>query len=67
MKISLNGEEHQLADTSSTVPELIAELKLPPETLLIEHNGLALHRSEWNGRELSDGDTVELVRLTAGG
>jgi thiamine biosynthesis protein ThiS len=35
--------------------------------LLIEHNGLALHREEWNSRALREGDKIEFIRVVAGG
>ena len=63
--IRLNGEPRQIA--AATVTELAAELGLAPETLLIEHNGLALHRSEWPETSLTDGDQVEILRVAAGG
>jgi thiamine biosynthesis protein ThiS len=46
---------------------LVQELNLIPAMLLIEHNGLALHREEWNSRLVCDGDKVEFIRVVAGG
>lgn len=63
--IRLNGESRQIA--AMTITELAAELGLAPETLLIEHNGIALHRSEWPETSLADGDQVEILRVAAGG
>jgi len=66
MKISLNGES---VDTSEakTIAELIERYELPPQSILVEHNGLALHRREWSGRPLVEGDRIELIRVVAGG
>lgn len=66
MTISLNGEK---ADTrgAGTIAELMDRYGLPPQTLLIEHNGLALHRHEWPERSLTEGDRIELIRVVAGG
>ena len=66
MRISLNGRE-QDAGAAQTVAELIGHLELPPETVLIEHNGVALHRREWPQRTLADGDRIEIVQVVAGG
>lgn len=63
--LTVNGEPHQSAAT--TVTDLVAELPLPAETLLVEHNGLALHRSEWPKTPLQSGDRIELLRVAAGG
>ena len=66
MTISLNGEN---ADTrgAKTIKELVDRYELPPETVLIEHNGLALHRHEWPQQVLGEGDRVEFIRVVAGG
>lgn len=66
MRISINGEG---ADTKGavTVAELVERYDITPESVLVEHNGTALHRREWSQRKLSDGDRVEIVRVVAGG
>lgn len=66
MTIFVNGESRDLA-RSATVAEMVAELALPAPTLLIEHNGTALHRSEWPTTAISEGDRIELLRVVAGG
>jgi thiamine biosynthesis protein ThiS len=66
MTISLNGEESD-ARGATTVAELMAAYNVPPQSVLIEHNGLALHRHEWSQRPLTEGDKVELIRVVAGG
>jgi thiamine biosynthesis protein ThiS len=66
MTISLNGET---ADTceAKTVAELIERYELPPQSILVEHNGLAVHRHEWPKRPLAEGDRIEFIRVVAGG
>ena len=66
MHISLNGQEAD-ARGAQTVAELIRRFELPPETILIEHNGVALPRREWPQKPLTDGDRIEIIRVTAGG
>ena len=66
MKIIVNGEARSVGE-STTISALVHKLNLIPATLLIEHNGLALHREEWNSRPLRDGDKVEFIRVVAGG
>ena len=41
----------------------VREIKPRPATLLIEHNGLALHREEWISRALREGDKIEFIRV----
>ena len=66
MRVSLNGE---IADTreAKTIAELIERYQLPPRSILVEHNGVAVHRHEWALRTLSEGDRIEFVRVVAGG
>ncbi len=66
MKVIVNGQSHSVANPQ-TIDGLVRELKLIPETLLIEHNGTALHREEWQRRAVQDGDKIELIRVVAGG
>ena len=65
MKISLNGESVDARD-AKTIAELIDRYQLPPQSVLVEHNGLALHRREWQ-RRLAEGDHIEFIRVAAGG
>jgi thiamine biosynthesis protein ThiS len=66
MTITLNGESRSVAEVA-TIAALVSELNLVPATLLIEHNGLALHRKEWDSRAVRAGDKIELIRVVAGG
>jgi sulfur carrier protein len=66
MQISLNGETVD-AREAETIAELIDRYQLPPQSVLVEHNGLAVHRHEWLERSLAEGDRVEFVRVVAGG
>jgi sulfur carrier protein len=66
MKILLNGES---VDTrqAKTIAELVERYQLPPQSILVEHNGLAVHRREWAERPLAEGDRIEFIRVVAGG
>ena len=66
MKISLNGEPSETRG-AKTVAELVERYQFPPQSVLIEHNGLALHRREWPEKTLADGDRIEFIRVVAGG
>ena len=66
MKIAVNGEFVD-AREAKPIAELIDRYQLPPQSILVEHNGLALHRHEWSERLLAEGDRVEFVRVVAGG
>jgi thiamine biosynthesis protein ThiS len=66
MKVSLNGESVD-SHEAETIADLIDRYQLPPQSILVEHNGLAVHRREWARRLLSEGDRVEFIRVVAGG
>ena len=66
MKIAVNGAPVDACD-AQTIAELIDRYQLPPQSVLVEHNGLALHRHEWTKRPLAEGDRIELIRVVAGG
>lgn len=63
--LTINGESKKTAATS--VEALLSELSLPAPLMLVEHNGKALHRSEWTSVFLADGDRIELMKVAAGG
>jgi thiamine biosynthesis protein ThiS len=66
MKIAVNGESVDVRE-AKTIAELIDRYQLPPQSILVEHNGLALHRHEWAERPLAEGDRIEFIRVVAGG
>ena len=65
MKLRLNGNERTVNATS--VEARVVELGLPLAAALVEHNGIALLRSEWPATELQNGDHLEIIRMVAGG
>ena len=66
VKISLNGESVDVPE-AKTIAELVDRYQLPPQSILVEHNGFAVHRYEWTQRPLSEGDRIEFIRVVAGG
>ncbi len=66
MTILLNGKLVDIRE-AKTIAELIDCYELPPQSILVEHNGLAVHRHEWAERPLAEGDRIEFVRVVAGG
>ena len=65
MRIVLNGQSEFVS--SETVDDLVNKLALVREAILVEHNGVALLRSEWPQTRLSDGDEIEILNVAAGG
>ena len=66
MKVWVNGEQAEI-DGLTNIGELAKHYRLPPNTVLIEHNQTALHQREWAERNLAEGDRIEIIRVVAGG
>jgi len=66
MNLIINGEPKDVSK-ALTLPQLVEALGLPASALLVEHNGLALHRREWESCVLAEGDRLEFLRIAAGG
>jgi sulfur carrier protein len=66
MRLTVNGADREVAE-GTTLPGLIEQLGLRVGSVVVEHNGTALLRSELAGVRLADGDRLELVRAVAGG
>ena len=66
MKITLNGESHELAD-GATAQQLIEQLDLVGKRLAMEVNQEIVPRSTFTERILQPGDDVEIVHAIGGG
>ncbi len=50
-----------------TLAEFLVAQKLPPRSVVVEHNGEAVAPSEFSRRRLQAGDRLEIVKIVAGG
>jgi sulfur carrier protein len=66
VQLVVNGKPTDVADGTS-LPTLLETLGLRVGSVVVEHNGTALLRSELPAASLADGDRLELVRAVAGG
>ena len=66
MKIWLNGERVDVPAVNS-IAELAASYGLHANSILIEHNGVAVRPREWTEQKLREDDRIEFVRVVAGG
>jgi len=64
--LTVNGRSSQVSD-GSDLPSLLTSLGLHVGSVVVEHNGTVVLRSELPGVVLRDGDRLELVRAVAGG
>jgi thiamine biosynthesis protein ThiS len=66
VKVIVNGETVDVGETK-TIADLVARYELSPQSILVEHNGTALHRREWLQTTLKASDQIEFIRVVAGG
>ncbi len=66
MRLTVNGRPSEVAE-GTDLRALLTSLGLRVGSVVVEHNGRALLRSELDGVDLADGDRLELVRAVAGG
>ena len=66
MNLLLNGEPREIG-TGATLSDLLISLRLAGKLVLIERNGNPVQRGDFALTKLAEGDTVEIVRLSAGG
>jgi thiamine biosynthesis protein ThiS len=64
--IIANGNPVEAALPCSLEEFLVAQ-KLPPRSVVVEHNGDAVAPSEFARRQLHAGDRLEIVKIVAGG
>ena len=50
-----------------SIEQFLLEQKVRPRSVVVEHNGRAVAPSEFAGRQLADGDRLEIVQIVAGG
>lgn len=66
MRIQVNGEPREV-DENTSLPELVAALKLKPEQIAIELNHNVVRRAQWDNTLLQADDRVEIVHFVGGG
>ena len=66
MKISLNGEPHEIAGPL-TLTALLAQLNIDPRRVAVEHNLTVVKRANYDTTQVKDGDEIEIVNFVGGG
>jgi sulfur carrier protein len=61
-----NGKSTEV-ELPCSLQEFLVAQKLPPRSVVVEHNGQAVTPSEFVDRQLGSGDRLEIVKIVAGG
>ena len=64
--IIANGES-LAADLPCSIHQFLSGRQMLPRSVVVEHNGEAVAPSEFETRQIRDGDRLEIVRIVAGG
>jgi len=65
-RVIANGNAVE-AELPCSLEEFLVAQKLPPRSVVVEHNGEAVAPSEFPARRLQAGDRLEIVKIVAGG
>ena len=66
IRVQVNGKEREI-DRGLTVRGLLDELELHPGMVVVELNREILERDTYDGVDVAEGDTIELVHFVGGG
>ena len=66
MKLVLNGNNTEFEEVGS-ISSLLEQLGLRDNEVLVEQNGTAIQRRNFDYQRVCDGDALEIVRMVAGG
>ncbi len=67
-KLKINGSEREFPEgLPGTLTELLDQLGINQATVVAEVEGKIVERGSFESTQLSDGQTIELVRFVGGG
>ncbi len=66
MKVTINGEEREFAESLS-IGGLLDELNIRPARVVVELNRRIVPRDAYGATVLSEGDKLEIVHFVGGG
>lgn len=67
MNVALNGESRELPAAATVMDAVVLAGADASRGVAVAVEGEVVPRSEWDSRELNEGDSVEVVRAVQGG
>jgi sulfur carrier protein len=67
MNLIINGQSREVAGERLPVSGLLHALELGEMPVLVELNGMAVLSREFDTQPVREGDTIEIIRMVAGG
>jgi len=65
MTFIVNGKEQNL--DVKTLDDLISRYRIDPISVVVEKNGIIVHKDQYAVTSVEDGDRFEIVRFVGGG
>lgn len=66
VKATINGETREVPD-GITIAQLLEQLGARRAGIAVARNARVVRRAEYETQQLSEGDTVEIIKAVAGG
>lgn len=66
MTVNVNNTAHTL-NSASTLRDLLTQLHISEKGIAVAVNNQIITRTEWNQRQLAEGENVLIIRATQGG
>ena len=66
MKATINGETREFPD-GTTVAAVLEDLGAPRSGIAVARNERVVRRAEYETQQITDGDTIEIIKAVAGG
>jgi thiamine biosynthesis protein ThiS len=67
MQLVVNGNPMEIAGEELSIRDFVKTLPIGDQPVLVELNGEAVLNREFDEKFVSTGDTVEVIRMVAGG
>lgn len=64
--IQINGEKKEVA-ANTNLTEMLRKFSMPAERVAVELNNEVVRRKDWETKEISDGDIIEVIHFVGGG
>ncbi len=67
MKLTVNGEPHEMSENAPSVRDLVVQLGFGDAPVAVEVNKQVVPKRDHETHALADGDVIEVVTLVGGG
>lgn len=66
VSIQLNGKKYTF-DRQTNIASLLKILNIHDDSVIVEHNRIVVHKTNFEDTAVNNGDEIELIRIVGGG